>query len=83
MQSAQVKISGAEAHEFELATLVVSTSSQYSSSIQVQVEGKKVNGKSIMGMTYLALMDDDLVTVTADGADEEEALKALSGLLQG
>ena len=83
MQSAQVKISGAEAHEFELATLVVQTSSQYSSSIQVQVEGKKVNGKSIMGMTYLALMDDDLVTVTADGADEEEALKALSSLLQG
>lgn len=83
MQSAQVKIAGAEAHEFELATLVVQTSSQYSSSIQVQMEGKKVNGKSIMGMTYLALMDDDLVTVTADGADEEEALKALSSLLQG
>lgn len=83
MQSAQVKIGGAEEHEFELATLVVQTSSQFSSNIQIQVEGKKVNGKSIMGMTYLALMDDDLVTVTADGSDESEALSALSDLLRG
>ena len=83
MQETQVTVANAAEHEFELATLVVQTSSQFSSQIHIQVEGKKVNGKSIMGMTYLALMDGDLVTISAEGPDAADAVEALSKLLKG
>ena len=83
MQVKQVTIANANDREFELATLVVQTASQFGCSIHVSIDGKTVNAKSIMGMTYLALTDDDKVQIMAEGFDEEAAVKALSELLEG
>ena len=83
MQVKHVTIANANEREFELATLVVQTASRFSSGIHVSIDGKTVNAKSIMGMTYLALTDDDKVQIMAEGSDEEAALKALSELLAG
>ena len=83
MQVTQVTVANANEREFELATLVVQTASQFASGIHVSIDGKTVNAKIIMGMTYLALTDDDKVQILAEGSDEEAALKALSELLRG
>ena len=82
MQVTQVTVTNADDREFELATLVVQTASQFGSSIHVSIDGKTVNAKSIMGMTYLALTDDDIVQIMAEGSDEEAALNALTTLLE-
>ena len=55
--------------------LLVQVASQFESNIYVEVEDKKVNAKSIMGMMTLGLVPGEQVTVTADGADEEKAIE--------
>ena len=52
----------------------VQVASQFESSIHVEVDNKKVNAKSIMGMMTLGLNMGEEVTVTASGADEEAAM---------
>ena len=58
--------------------VLVQVASQYDSSIYIQVgEGKRVNAKSIMGMMSLGLGQGAVVTVVADGADEQLAIEEI------
>ena len=61
--------------------LFIQTASQYDSRVYVEVEDKKVNAKSIMGMMSLGLDNGESVTVSVDGADEEEAMKSIEEYL--
>ena len=54
--------------------LLVQVASQFESNIYVEVEDKKVNAKSIMGMMTLGLAAGEQVTISADGADENQAV---------
>lgn len=54
--------------------LLVQVASQYESKIYVETVGKKVNAKSIMGMMSLGIAEGESVMISADGADEEEAV---------
>ncbi|MBQ7016664.1 MAG: HPr family phosphocarrier protein [Firmicutes bacterium] len=81
MVERKVQITHIEDHEFELATMVVQTAGRYNSVISIIMDNKRVNAKSIMGMMTLGLMEDDEVVVTADGADEAEALESMTKLL--
>ena len=55
--------------------VLVQRACKFSSSVYLQAEGKKVNAKSIMGMMALGLDSGEIVTITADGSDEVDALK--------
>ena len=57
--------------------LLVQEASQYASKVYIQVDNKKINAKSIMGMMSLALQEGDEVTVVAEGEDEEKAAEYL------
>ena len=61
--------------------LLVQVASQFESNIYVEVEDKKVNAKSIMGMMSLAMNYEDMVTVVTEGEDEKEALDTLEQFL--
>ncbi|MDW2797462.1 HPr family phosphocarrier protein [Clostridium boliviensis] len=54
--------------------MLVQVASQYESNIYVEIESKRVNAKSIMGMMTLGLAAGEQITITADGADEEIAV---------
>lgn len=54
--------------------LLVQVASQYSSSIYIESQSRRVNAKSIMGMMTLGLLAGEVVTVSADGKDEAEAI---------
>ena len=82
MLEKKIKIAQSAEHEFELATMVVQAASQHRSVIHIAMGDKKVNAKSIMGMTYLTLMDGDEVTVTCEGEDEEKAMETMTAALQ-
>ena len=56
---------------------IVQTASQYESSIYLISGDKKINAKSIMGMMSLGLRNDDVISVEADGKDEEQAIDAV------
>lgn len=61
--------------------MLVQVASQYTSNIYLESEARKVNAKSIMGMMSLGLDNVENVTVSVDGADEEEAMKSIEEYL--
>lgn len=81
MVEKQVKITHSQDHEFELATMIVQLASRYNSLLYIMMNQKKVNAKSMMGIMTLGLMEDDEVTIVADGEDEEDAIECLAQLL--
>jgi len=63
------------------AALLVQVASQYESSIYIECEEKKINAKSIMGMMSLGLAAGEEVVVSANGSDEEAAIKHIEEYL--
>ena len=61
----------------------VQVASQYESSVYVEVDCKKVNAKSIMGMMSLGLDNGETLTVVADGSDESAAVAHIERFLSG
>ena len=57
--------------------LLVQVASQYESSIYVEIQEKKVNAKSIMGMMSLGLAEGEKITIIANGPDENDAVEAI------
>ncbi len=64
------------------ATYFVQKANDFSSSIWLSTEGRKMNAKSLLGIMSLSVVTGSVVTLTADGADETEAVEALEALLQ-
>ncbi|SEQ27114.1 phosphocarrier protein [Ectothiorhodospira magna] len=63
------------------AAKFVSLASSFDATITVEKGGRRVNGKSIMGVMMLAAGKGSQVQLTAEGDDAEAALKALEGLI--
>lgn len=61
--------------------MLVQVASQYESNIYVEIESKRVNAKSIMGMMTLGLAAGEQVLVTADGSDENQAITEIEKYL--
>ncbi|MBO5341261.1 MAG: HPr family phosphocarrier protein [Lachnospiraceae bacterium] len=77
----KIKLSGGL--EARPIAVLVQVASQYDSSVYLQIDNKKVNAKSIMGMMSLGLNAGENVTVLVDGADEKEALESIEKYLSG
>lgn len=63
------------------ATLLVNQAGQFESEVELIYNNKKVNLKSIMGVMSLGIPKGAEITITADGSDEEGALKAIEAVL--
>ncbi len=63
------------------AAKFVSLASTFDSEIELEKEGRRVNGKSIMGVMMLAASQGTTVRLIADGPDEDEALRQLTDLV--
>lgn len=57
--------------------VLVQVASQYESSIYLEVEGKRVNAKSIMGMMTLGLQAGEKMIIEANGSDEDAAVEGI------
>ncbi len=64
------------------AALLVQVASKFESSIYVDQEEKRTNAKSIMGVMILNFAKGTKATVTAEGADAEEALTEIQKFLE-
>jgi phosphocarrier protein HPr len=63
------------------AAKFVKLAGTFEAKINVSKDGTTVSGDSIMGLITLAATIGSAITVRADGADEREALSALTGLV--
>ena len=61
--------------------VLVQVASQYESKIYEEIDNKKVNAKSIMGMMTLGLSTGESVVVSAEGTDEEAAIENIEKYL--
>jgi len=64
------------------AARFVRLASRFSSQIRVTRGGRTMDGKSILGLLLLAAARGSVVTITAEGADETEAVALLCGLVE-
>ena len=64
------------------AALFVKTANRFASDITVEKDGEQVNGKSIMGLMMLAAGQGSKLSIIAEGADAEEAVRELEALFQ-
>ncbi|TFU99389.1 HPr family phosphocarrier protein, partial [Bacillus stratosphericus] len=53
----------------------------FQSEVWVGREGRRVNGKSIMGLMMLAAAQGTVIELETDGADEAAAMQALTALI--
>ncbi len=64
------------------AARFVHTASGFSARIRVARGGREMDGKSIMGLLLLAAVRGSVITISAVGADEQQALAALCALVE-
>ena len=60
---------------------LVQVANQFNSSVYFEMDTKRVNAKSIMGMMSLILSSGDVITTNAEGDDEENAVVELEKFL--
>lgn len=56
--------------------------SKFKSEVWVARNGRRVNGKSIMGVMMLAAGKGSSILLETNGADEQECFDAINGLIQ-
>ena len=61
--------------------VLVQVARKYECKIYVEIDNKKVNAKSIMGMMTLGLSTGESVVVSAEGTDEEAAIENIEKYL--
>ena len=61
--------------------MLVQVASQYESTVCVESGKRNVKGKSIVGMTALGLDNGEVITVIANGGDEQEAIDGIEAYL--
>ena len=64
------------------ATYFVQKANDFSCSIWLESENRKMNAKSLLGIMSLSVVTGSVVTISADGAGETEAVNALEAMLQ-
>ena len=64
------------------ATYFVQKANEFSSSVWLESDNRKMNAKSLLGIMSLGIVPGAQVTLTAMGSDEEAAVNALETMLQ-
>ena len=81
MTSLEVKIINKLGLHARASTKLTQTASKFASEVWITRNGRRVNAKSIMGVMMLAASQGSMVTLEANGTDEQDAIAALSALI--
>ena len=64
------------------ATFFIQKANSFKSSIWIEKDDRKVNAKSLLGVLSLGIAKGMVVTLVAEGQDENDAVQALIELVQ-
>ena len=81
MLSREVTITNSIGLHARPATFFIQKANSYKSSIWVEMDDRRVNAKSLLGVLSLGIAKGMTVTLIADGQDEDNALDGLSTLI--
>jgi phosphocarrier protein len=82
MTSATVTVVNQLGMHARAAAKFVHLATRYHARVRVARERREMDGKSIMGILLLAAARGSLITISADGDDERDAVQALVALVQ-
>ncbi|HNX99871.1 MAG TPA: HPr family phosphocarrier protein [Oscillospiraceae bacterium] len=63
------------------ATFFIQKANEFKSGIWIEKDDRRVNAKSLLGVLSLGIVKGTAINIIADGADEEEAIRTLSELI--
>ena len=69
--------------EAKPVAMFVQIAGKFQCQISVEYNRRQVNAKSIMGMMSLGIAPGEKVVVTAEGQDEDEAIRSIEEYLTG
>ena len=81
MTSSNVTIKNSIGLHARPATFFIQKANTYTSSIWVELDERRVNAKSLLGVLSLGIVKGMTITLIADGPDEEEAVEGLVALI--
>ena len=64
------------------ATYFIQKANEFRSSIWIEVDNRKINAKSLLGVLSMGVIQGTAITLIADGIDEEAAVEELTQMLQ-
>lgn len=64
------------------AAVFVQTASKFKANITIEKDGRQVNAKSILALLSIGASLGSMVTITAEGEDENQAVAELIALIQ-
>lgn len=82
MISKEVTILNATGLHARPASMFVQEAGKYKCEINIIKGEKKINAKSIMGIMAGGISKGTVITIEAEGEDEQAALDALTGLIE-
>ena len=82
MREGQITIVNRLGLHARAAAKFVNLAKTFSSQVELTRDAERVDGKSIMQMMVLAATQGTQLEIVADGADAEDALAALGGLVE-
>lgn len=62
------------------ASVIVKTAGKYQSKITFNYEGKEIKAKGMMGLLGAGIKGGSTVTISCEGADEQDAMAEFKGL---
>lgn len=81
MQKQEIEIINKLGLHARASAKLTQTAGTFQSAVFISKAGKRVNAKSIMGVMMLAAGKGTKVEIETDGADEQDALKAVVALI--
>ena len=64
-----------------LSTFFIQKANSFSASIWIEKEDRRVNAKSLLGVLSMGIVKGSVVTIIADGEDEQLAVDGLETLI--
>ena len=82
MKSITYQISDKNGIHARPAGVIVQCAKRFDSETTLEKEGKSANAKKLFALMQLGVKFQDVVTVTAEGEDEEEAVQCLYNVMR-
>ena len=64
------------------ATYFIQKANEFRANVWVEVDERRINAKSLLGVLSMAITSGTVVTLIADGPDEVTAVKTLAKMLE-
>lgn len=77
MITKMITIKNAEGLHARPASEIAKQATQYTSTIELDVKGKKYNAKSVLNIMSAGIKNSTQITLICDGVDEQKALDAI------